>query len=57
MEICQHCEMYMKPFKGIDEGIPVAMCEFCGEVIARVVNKKWVKLTPSPYKGSEVIYQ
>ncbi len=39
MEICQNCEMYMKPF--VDE--KEASCEFCGEVIARKTNNGWVK--------------
>lgn len=36
MEICQHCGMYMKPFKSWnDEKTEAkASCEFCGETIA-----------------------
>ncbi len=40
MEICQHCEMYMKPF--ITTG-KTADCEFCGEIIAIMTNGKWEK--------------
>lgn len=46
MEVCQHCGMYMKPFKHwIDETHAEMSCEFCGEVIARAeIGQKWVKI-------------
>ncbi len=49
MEICQHCGMYMKPFSHKKEGsqqFKDATCEFCGEIIAEVVDDKWQKVTP-----------
>jgi hypothetical protein len=31
MEICQHCDMYMKPF--VSEDKKSLLCEFCGEIV------------------------
>lgn len=42
MEICQFCEMYMKPFINSNS----AECEFCGKEIATKKDNKWVKTIP-----------
>ncbi len=44
MEICQHCEMYMKPFIVMDSEGVRARCEFCDRTIAVKIDNKWVKL-------------
>lgn len=46
MDICQHCGMYMKPFRHwVDKTHAEMTCEFCGEVIARAeVGSKWEKV-------------
>lgn len=46
MEVCQFCGMYMKPFFA-PKNATEATCEFCGETIARIVDRKWEKV-PAP---------
>ncbi len=49
MEICQHCQMYMKPF--VHE--TSANCEFCGEAIAIKKEGKWEKIKPESLADKE----
>lgn len=53
MEICQFCEMYMKPFFNREK--KEMTCEFCGKIIAKVEDGKWIKIAPPPkrYKKYE----
>ncbi len=55
MEICQHCGMYMKPFKQkVTETHGSASCEFCAEVIADwYAGKGWVRVEPLPKEDKE----
>ncbi len=58
MEICQHCDMYMKPMmvfkdREAQEG-DKAVCEFCGEAIAVIEKREdgklyWKKLDRVPF--------
>ncbi len=46
MEICQHCNMYMKPYVVNDDESKRAICEFCDKTIAIKIAGKWVKHRP-----------
>lgn len=54
MEICQHCQMYMKPFIVRDDESTKARCEFCDRTIATFLEGQWMKHRPEDYQPSQM---